>query len=89
MTDVERSRRIPIDEAEFEAWLAETLALPTDVPRPALDPRTESLRVLMQHMRETLVPIDAGQAVGPLGLALRDGRTVAVGELTALTGGEL
>ncbi len=58
MTDVERSRRIPIDEAEFEAWLAETLALPTDVPRPALDPRTESLRVLMQHMRETLVPIE-------------------------------
>ncbi len=58
MTDVERSRRIPIDEAEFEAWLAETFAIPTDVPRPTLDPRTESLRALMQHMRETLVPIE-------------------------------
>ncbi len=58
MTGVERSRRIPIDEAEFEAWLAETLNIPTTVPRPVLDPQTESMRVLMQHMRETLVPIE-------------------------------
>jgi hypothetical protein len=58
MTDVERSRRIPIDEAELEAWLAETLNLPTDMPRLLLDPQTESLRRLMQNMRETLVPIE-------------------------------
>ena len=58
MTDVERSRRIPIDEAEFEVWLAETLNLPTEVPRPVLDPRTEPMRLLMQHMRETLVPVE-------------------------------
>jgi hypothetical protein len=58
MTGVERSRHIPIDEAEFEAWLAEALNIPTDVPRPKLDPQTESMRLLMQHMRETLVPIE-------------------------------
>ena len=58
MTDVERSRRVPIDEAEFEVWLAETLNLPTEVPRPVLDPRTEPMRLLMQHMRETLVPVE-------------------------------
>ena len=58
MTDVERSRRIPIDDAEFEAWLADTLALPTEVPRPVLDPRTEPLRELLQHMRGTLVPVE-------------------------------
>jgi hypothetical protein len=58
MTDVDRSRRIPIDEAELEAWLAETLDLPTDMPRLLLDPQTESLRRLMQNMRETLVPIE-------------------------------
>jgi hypothetical protein len=58
MTDVDRSRRIPIDEAELAAWLAETLDLPTDMPRLLLDPQTESLRRLMQNMRETLVPIE-------------------------------
>lgn len=58
MTDVERSRRIPIDDAELEAWLAETLNLPTELPRPALDPRTEVLRGLMQSMRDTLVPVE-------------------------------
>ena len=58
MTDAERSRRLPIDEAELEAWLAETLNLPTDMPRLLLDPQTESLRRLMQNMRETLVPIE-------------------------------
>jgi hypothetical protein len=58
MTDAERSWRIPIDEAELEAWLAETLNLPTDMPRPVLDPQTESLRRLLQNMRETLVPIE-------------------------------
>ena len=58
MTDAERSRRIPIDEAEMEAWLAETLNLPTDMPRLLLDPQTESLRRLMQSMRDTLVPIE-------------------------------
>ncbi len=58
MTDAERSRRIPIDEAEMEAWLAETLNLPADMPRLLLDPQTESLRRLMQNMRETLVPIE-------------------------------
>ena len=55
------ARRIPIDEAELEAWLAETLNIPTDVPRPALDPQTESLRRLMQSMRDTLVPIEPSQ----------------------------
>jgi streptogramin lyase len=34
---------------------------------------------------EALVPIDAGQVVGPPGLTLRDGRAVTVGELTADT----
>jgi hypothetical protein len=58
MTDAERSRQIPIDEAELEAWLAETLNFPTEMPRLLLDPRTESLRHLMQDMRETLVPIE-------------------------------
>ena len=58
MTDAERSRQIPIDEAELEAWLAETLNFPTEMPRLLLDPRTESLRHLMQNMRETLVPIE-------------------------------
>jgi hypothetical protein len=58
MTDAERSRQLPIDEAELEAWLAETLNFPTEVPRLLLDPRTESLRHLMQNMRETLVPIE-------------------------------
>ncbi len=58
MTDAGRSSRIPIDEAELEAWLAEALNLPTDMPRLLLDPQTESLRRLMQNMRETLVPIE-------------------------------
>ena len=58
MTDAERSRPLPIDEAELEAWLAETLNLPTDMPRLLLDPQTESLRHLLQNMRETLVPIE-------------------------------
>jgi len=58
MTDTERSRQAPIDEAELEAWLAETLTLPTEMPRLLLDPRTESLRRLMQNMRATLVPIE-------------------------------
>ena len=58
MTDAERSRQLPIDEAELEAWLAQTLNFPTEVPRLLLDPRTESLRHLMQNMRETLVPIE-------------------------------
>jgi hypothetical protein len=58
MTDAERSRRLPIDEAEMEAWLAETLNLPAEMPRLLLDPQTESLRRLMQNMRETLVPIE-------------------------------
>ena len=58
MTDAGRSRRIPIDEAELESWLAEALDLPTDMPRLLLDPQTESLRRLMQNMRETLVPIE-------------------------------
>ena len=58
MTDAGRSRRIPIDEAEMEAWLAETLNLPADMPRLLLDPQTDSLRRLMQNMRETLVPIE-------------------------------
>ena len=58
MTDAGRSRRIPIDDAELEAWLAETLIFPTDMPRPTLDPQTESLRRLMQNMHETLVPIE-------------------------------
>jgi hypothetical protein len=61
MTDAGRSRRIPIDETEFEKWLAETLNIPTDVPRPTLDPQTESLRRLMQSMRDTLVPIEPSQ----------------------------
>jgi hypothetical protein len=58
MTDAGRSRRIPIDEAELESWLAEALDLPTDMPRLLLDPQTESLRRLMQDMRETLIPIE-------------------------------
>jgi hypothetical protein len=58
MTDAERSRRIPIDEAELEAWLTEALDLPTEMPRLLLDPQTESLRRLMQNMRDTLVPIE-------------------------------
>jgi hypothetical protein len=58
MTDAERSRRIPIDERELEAWLAETLDLPTEMPRLLLDPQTEALRRLLQNMRETLVPIE-------------------------------
>ncbi len=58
MTETERSRQFPIDEAELEAWLAETLNLPTDMPRLLLDPQAESLRRLMQDMRETLVPIE-------------------------------
>jgi hypothetical protein len=35
---------------------------------------------------ETLIPIAAGQVVGPKGLAFRDGRTVSVGQTTATTG---
>jgi hypothetical protein len=58
MMDAERSSRLPINEAELEAWLAETLSLPTDMPRLLLDPQTDSLRRLMQNMRETLVPIE-------------------------------
>ncbi len=58
MRDTGQSRKIPIDEAELEAWLAETLNLPTDMPRLLLDPQAESLRRLMQNMRETLVPIE-------------------------------
>jgi hypothetical protein len=58
MTSSERSRRIPIDEAEFEAWLAETLNLPAEAPRPLRDPQAEGLQQLVQHMREMLVPIE-------------------------------
>ena len=58
MTDADRSWRIPIDEAELEAWLAETLNLPSDMPRLLLDPQTESLHRLLRNMRETLVPIE-------------------------------
>ena len=58
MTDAERSRQLPVDAAELEAWLAETLNLPADMPLLLLDPQTESLRRLMQSMRETLVPIE-------------------------------
>jgi hypothetical protein len=61
MTDARRSRRIPIDDAELEAWLAETLTFPTDMPRPTLDPQTESLRRLMQSVRDTLVPVEPSQ----------------------------
>ena len=66
MTDMGRSgraseRRIPIDEAEFEAWLAETLNFPTELPRPTLDPQTEVLRGLLQSMRDTLVPVEPSQ----------------------------
>ncbi len=72
MTDAERSRQLPIDEAELEAWLAETLNLPTDMPRLLLDPQTESLRRLMQNMRETLVPIEPSpNFVRELGHSLR------------------
>jgi len=72
MTDTERSRRIPIDEAELEAWLAETLNLPTNMPRLLLDPQTESLRRLLQDMRETLVPIEPSpNFVRELGHSLR------------------
>jgi hypothetical protein len=56
--DAERSRHIPIDEGELEAWLAETLDLPTEMPRLLLDSQTESLCRLMRNMRETLVPIE-------------------------------
>ncbi len=58
MTDADRPRRIPIDEAELEAWLAETLNLPSDMPRLLLDPQSESLHRLLRNMRETLVPIE-------------------------------
>jgi hypothetical protein len=58
MTDTERSRPFPIDEAELEAWLAETLTFPAEMPRLLLDPQTEPLRRLVQNMRETLVPIE-------------------------------
>ena len=66
MTDAGRShrasaRRIPIDDAELEAWLTETLTFPIDVPRPVLDPQTEVLRGLMQSMRDTLVPVEPSQ----------------------------
>jgi len=66
MTDAGRShrasaRRIPIDDAELEAWLAETLTFPIDAPRPVLDPQTEVLRGLMQSMRDTLVPVEPSQ----------------------------
>ncbi len=61
MTDAERSRKIPIDDAELEAWLAETLSFPTDIPRPVLDPQTEVLRGLMQCMRDTWVPVEPSQ----------------------------
>ena len=92
MTDAERSRQLPIDEAEFEAWLGETLNFPTEAPRLLLDPRTESLRHLMQNMRETLVPIEpspnfvrdlgrslmlAGQQ--PLSFRQRYGRVIVFG----------
>src|SRR5512135_575925 len=71
MTDTERPRRIPIDEAELEAWLAETLSLPAEMPRLLLDPQAESLRRLMQSMRETLVPIEPSPTfVRDLGHAL-------------------
>ncbi len=72
MMDAERSRQLPIDEAELEAWLAETLDLPTDMPRLLLDPQTESLRRLMRNMRETLVPIEPSpNFVRELGHSLR------------------
>ena len=67
----QRSRRIPIDEAEFEAWLAEALNLPAEAPRPARDPQTEGMLQLVQHMRETLVPIEPSpNFVHELGQAL-------------------
>lgn len=72
MTNTERSRRIPIDEAELEAWLAETLDLPTELPRLLLDPQAESLRRLLQNVRETLVPIEPSpDFVSDLGHSLR------------------
>jgi hypothetical protein len=58
MTDTGRSSQFPIDEAELEAWLAESLTLPAEMPRLLLDPQVESLRSLLQNMRETLVPIE-------------------------------
>ena len=58
MTNAGRSRRLPIDEAELEAWLTEALDLPAEMPRLLLDPQTESLRRLLQNMHETLVPIE-------------------------------
>jgi hypothetical protein len=81
MTDAGRSqraearrtevRRIPIDEAELEAWRSETLTFPTEVPRPVLDPQTEVLRGLMQSMRDTLVPVEpAPNFVRDLGQSL-------------------
>ena len=54
----QRSRRIPIDEAEFEIWLAETLNLPAEAPRPVRDPQSEAMLQLLQRMHETLVPVD-------------------------------
>ena len=58
MTGAERSRRIPIDEAAFEAWLSETINLPTDVPRPTFDQPSEALITLVHRVRETLVPVE-------------------------------
>ena len=54
----QRSRRIPIDEADFETWLAETLNLPEETPRPVRDPQAEGMLQLLQRMHETLVPIE-------------------------------
>ena len=58
MTDAEQSRRIPIDEAAFEAWLSETINFPTDVPRPLLDSQSEAILALVNHVREALVPVE-------------------------------
>ncbi len=55
------SNRKPMDEAELEAWLAETLELPRDVPGRLLNTHTQSVLAMRDRVRETLVPIPPSQ----------------------------
>jgi hypothetical protein len=74
------SHRKPIDDgsrgyhdAELEAWLAQTLDLPHDLPRHALDARSRAMLALTDHMRESLTPIQPSpDFVRELGMALAE-----------------
>lgn len=71
MDAMSESSRKPMDEADLEAWLAETLEMPRDLPRPVLDAQSRLMLSLTDRMRETLAPVQPSpDFVRELGQAL-------------------